>query len=228
MAFGLLSLIVNTENRGFTSRRSVVVVEDNALMRALIANLLESSGFYVQTAANAADAKRSVRNLDPDAVVIDINLGDGPDGFDLAQSLRKIANELAVVFLTSHPDPRFTGRDESAVVKNAVYLNKTMLTGTDALLEALEAALLDRNTSHFRHDQRADRPLAKLSNSQMQVLSLISQGKTNQQIAVERQRSPKATESLISRTLAALGLDQSADLNIRVAAAVRYLSEIRL
>lgn len=228
MAFGLLSLTVNTENRGFTSRRSVVVVEDNALMRALIANLLESSGFDVQTAANAADAKRAVRNLDPDAVVIDINLGDGPDGFDLAQTLRKITNELAVVFLTSHPDPRFTGRDEGAVVKNAVYLNKTMLTGTDALLEALEAALLDRNTSHFRHDQRADRPLAKLSNSQMQVLNLISQGKTNQQIAVERQRSLKATESLISRTLAALGLDQSVDMNTRVAAAVRYLSEIQL
>ena len=212
----------------FTARRSVVVVEDNALMRALIAGLLENSGFDVQTAANAADAKRAVRNLDPDAVVLDINLGEGPDGFDLAQTLRKMTNELAVVFLTSHPDPRFSGKDESAVVKNAVYLNKTLLTGTDALLEALEAALLDRNTSHFRHDLRADRPLAKLSNSQMQVLNLIAQGKTNQQIANERQRSLKATESLISRTLAALGLEMSVDMNTRVAAAVRYLSEIQL
>lgn len=215
---------MNIQTQGFPARRSVVVVEDNALMRALVATLLETEGFDVQTAANAADAKRAVRNLDPDAAVIDINLGDGPDGFDLAQMLRKHAPELAIVFLTSHPDARFSGNHDSAVVSNAVYLNKNMLSGTDALLEALEAALLDRSTIKHRHDLKADRPLANLSNSQMQVLRLIAEGKTNAQIAQVRQRSVKATESLISRTLGALGIDLSADQNTRVAAAARYLS----
>jgi DNA-binding NarL/FixJ family response regulator len=204
--------------------RSVVVVEDDHFMRSLIAETLEGAGFQVQTAANASDAKRAVRILDPDAVVIDINLGDGPDGFDLAQSIRKSSAEIALVFLTAQPDPRFSGKGPNAVAKNAVYLNKNLLTSTNTLLEALEAALVERNTDKYRHDQLSDRPLGQLSNTQVQVLRLIAEGLTNQQIADARKRSIAATESAITRTLEALGIPKDAELNVRVAAAVKFVS----
>ena len=204
--------------------RSVVVVEDDHFMRSLIAETLEGAGFQVQTAANASDAKRAVRILDPDAVVIDINLGDGPDGFDLAQSIRKTSSEIAVVFLTAQPDPRFSGKSPSAVVKNAVYLNKNLLTSTNTLLDALEAALVERDTDKYRHDQLTDRPLGQLSNTQVQVLRLIAEGLTNQQIADARKRATAATESVITRTLEALGIAKDAELNVRVAAAVKFVS----
>ena len=54
--------------------RHVVVVEDEALLRDLIAKTLESSGFDVTTAANAADAARAFKAHDPDAVVLDVEL----------------------------------------------------------------------------------------------------------------------------------------------------------
>ena len=209
-------------------KRSVVVVEDNALIRSLVANLLEGSNFEVQTAANALDAKRAVRVVDPDAAIIDINLGDGPDGFDVAQALRKQNPELAIVFLTSQPDPRFSGKSQDAVVKNAVYLNKSILDGTDALLQALEAALLERDTAKFRHDLLDSRPFANLNKSQLQVLRWIAEGKTNQQIAELRKRSLTATESLIARTLQALGIERDAGLNARVAAAVKFISDTHI
>lgn len=209
-------------------KRSVVVVEDNALIRSLVANLLEGSNFEVQTAANALDARRAVRVVDPDAAIIDINLGDGPDGFDVAQALRKQNPELAIVFLTSQPDPRFSGKSQDAVVKNAVYLNKSILDGTDALLQALEAALLERDTAKFRHDLLESRPFANLNKSQLQVLRWIAEGKTNQQIAELRKRSLTATESLIARTLQALGIDRDAGLNARVAAAVKFISDTHI
>ncbi len=204
--------------------RSVVVVEDDHFMRSLIADTLEGAGFQVQTAANASDAKRAIRILDPDAVVIDINLGQGPDGFDLAQSIRKTSSEIAVVFLTAQPDPRFSGKSPNVLVKNAVYLNKNLLTSTNTLLDALEAALVERNTDKYRHDQLADRPLGQLSNTQIQVLRLIAEGLTNQQIADARKRSIAATESVITRTLEALGIAKDAELNVRVAAAVKFVS----
>ncbi len=204
--------------------RSVVVVEDDHFMRSLIADTLEGAGFQVQTAANASDAKRAIRILDPDAVVIDINLGQGPDGFDLAQSIRKTSSEIAVVFLTAQPDPRFSGKSPNVVVKNAVYLNKNLLTSTNTLLDALEAALVERDTDKYRHDQLADRPLGQLSNTQVQVLRLIAEGLTNQQIADARKRSIAATESVITRTLEALGIAKDAELNVRVAAAVKFVS----
>jgi DNA-binding NarL/FixJ family response regulator len=204
--------------------RSVVVVEDDAFMRSLIADSLDIAGFEVQTAANVADARRAVKLLDPDAIVIDIQLGEGPDGFDLAQTVRKSSPEIAVVFLTAQPDARFSGRAPGAVVKNAVYLNKNLLASTSQLVEALEAALIDSGTQRFRHDQLADRPLGQLSNTQVQVLRLIAEGLTNQQIAEARKRSIPATESAITRTLEALGIPKDAELNVRVAAAVKFVS----
>jgi DNA-binding NarL/FixJ family response regulator len=68
--------------------------------------------------------------------------------------------------------------------------------------------------------------MARLSASQIQALRLLADGKTNQQIAEARQRSIEATESLITRTLAALGLDSNADINARVFAAREFMSQI--
>lgn len=204
-----------------------MVVEDDAFLRSLLANVLEEAGFDVQTAANCADARRAFRLLDPDAMIIDIDLGEGPDGYDLASSVRKASPEIAIVFLTAQPDPRFAGKSEAAIAKNSVYLNKNLLTDTRSLTDAVDAALLERNTDRYRHDLRRDRPLANLSNTQIQVLKLIAAGKTNQQIAQERSRSLAATESAIARTLEAMGMPKDAELNARVAAAVKFVSETK-
>jgi DNA-binding NarL/FixJ family response regulator len=56
------------------------------------------------------------------------------------------------------------------------------------------------------------------------VLRLIAEGLTNQQIADARKRSIAATESVITRTLEALGIAKDAELNVRVAAAVKFVS----
>jgi DNA-binding NarL/FixJ family response regulator len=210
-----------------TFSRSVVVVEDDAFMRSLLADALDKAGFEVSTAASAADAKRLIKVVNPDAVVLDIGLGPGPDGFDLAENLRKLTPDIAIVFLTSLPDPRFAGRDDKAVYPNAAYLNKHLLSDSNTLVEALEAVLTERGVAGFRHHETADRPLVNLSKTQIQVLQLVAEGKTNQQIADLRQRSLAATESAITRTLEALGIDTRAEQNVRVAAAMRYVGVVR-
>jgi len=210
-----------------TFSRSVVVVEDDAFMRSLLADSLDKAGFEVSTAASAADAKRLIKVVNPDAVVLDIGLGSGPDGFDLAENIRKLTPDIAIVFLTTMPDPRFAGRDDKAVYPNAAYLNKHLLSDSNTLVEALEAVLTERGVTGFRHHEAADRPLVNLSKTQIQVLQLVAQGKTNQQIADIRKRSLAATESAITRTLEALGIETHAEQNVRVAAASRYVGVVR-
>jgi DNA-binding NarL/FixJ family response regulator len=202
--------------------RSVVIVEDDAFLRSLLADSLEKAGFEVSTAASAADAKRIIKVMNPDAVVLDIDLGPGPDGFDIASNLRKNTPDIAIVFLTTLPDPRFAGRDSKSVYHNAAYLNKHLLSDTSTLVDALEAVLTERGVSDFKHHALENRPLVNLSNTQIQVLQLVAEGKTNQQIADIRRRSLAATESAITRTLEALGVTANAEQNVRVAAAMRY------
>ena len=96
-------------------QRSVVVVEDDAFMRSLLAEYLEKAGFLVSTASSAADARRQINAVDPDAVVLDIDLGPGPSGLDVAATLNTEGNEVGIVFLTQFSDPRFAGEELSRV-----------------------------------------------------------------------------------------------------------------
>ena len=58
----------------FRYQRAVVVVEDDDLVRSLLASYLENAGFLVSSAGNATDARRVINSVDPDAVVLDIDL----------------------------------------------------------------------------------------------------------------------------------------------------------
>ena len=204
--------------------RTVVVVENESLLRDLIARSLEGAGFSVSTAANAADAKRAVKAADPDACVIDIELGPGPNGFDFAEFLTREAPDVGVVFLTNLPDPRFVDRDQKTVKQNQAYLRKSQLVDSKELVEAVNAVLKEEDVASFRHDQDETRPLAGLSRRQISVLKLVADGFSNAQIAEARGTTVRAVEGMISRIFQSLGVDAAGSGNARVEATKMYLS----
>lgn len=204
--------------------RTIVVVENESLLRDLIARGLEASGFQVFTAANAADAKRAVKASDPDVCVIDIELGSGPNGFDLAEYLSRETPDVGVVFLTNLPDPRFANRDSKVVTQNQAYLRKSQLVDSKELVEAINAVLTEVNVGKFRHDQLLERPFADLSKRQISVLKMVAEGHSNNQIANERGTTVRAVEGMVSRIFQALGIDAQGVGNARVEATRMYLS----
>jgi DNA-binding NarL/FixJ family response regulator len=204
--------------------RTVVVVENESLLRDLIARSLETAGFEVSTAANAADAKRAVKAADPDVCVVDIELGPGPNGFDFAEYLSREANDVGVVFLTNLPDPRFANRDVKVITQNQAYLRKSQLVDSKELIEAVNAVLKEQDVDKFRHDQNLERPLAELSRRQISVLKLVAEGYSNNQIAEERGTTVRAVEGMVSRIFVALGVDAQGLGNARVEATRMYLS----
>ncbi|MEO0048974.1 MAG: hypothetical protein RL556_306 [Actinomycetota bacterium] len=204
-------------------QRHVIVVENESLLRDLIARTLESAGYSVATAANAADAKRSVQAIDPDVVVLDIELGPGPNGFEFAESLARTNPEVGIVFMTNLPDGRFAGDEGHLIPKKSAYLRKSQLTDSQDLVGAIEAVISQRVGVQFRHDMDGTRPLAKLSRRQLGVLGMVAKGLSNAQIAVERGTTVRAVEGIISRIFEALELDTAGTYNTRVEAARTYL-----
>jgi DNA-binding NarL/FixJ family response regulator len=205
-------------------QRTIVVVENESLLRDLIARSLETAGFDVSTAANAADAKRAVKATDPDICVVDIELGPGPNGFDLADYLAREAPDVGVVFLTNLPDPRFADRDTKTVTQNQAYLRKSQLVDSKELIEAINAVLKEVDVDSYRHDQNQTRPLAALSRRQISVLKLVAEGHSNNQIAEERGTTVRAVEGMVSRIFVALGVDAQGLGNARVEATRMYLN----
>ena len=79
--------------------RTILLVDDDALMRRSLAFHVEQAGYNVHTAANAEDALALVRHSPPDLVVLDIGL-PGMDGLDTLRELKTQYN-LPVIFLTA-------------------------------------------------------------------------------------------------------------------------------
>jgi DNA-binding response OmpR family regulator len=81
---------------------SAVIVDDDADIRALIAELLRQSGFEVTEAASGIDGIAAVREVEPDVVTLDLNLPD-LDGIEVCRRIREITDAY-VVMLTARPD----------------------------------------------------------------------------------------------------------------------------
>ena len=79
--------------------RTILLVDDDALMRRSLAFHLEQAGYRVHTAASAEDALALVRRTPPDLVLLDIGLPE-MDGLDALREM-KAEHELPVIFLTA-------------------------------------------------------------------------------------------------------------------------------
>ncbi len=202
--------------------RKVLVVEDDALLRSLIASNLEADGFAVQATGSAASARKIADEFDPDVALLDIELGSGPTGIDLALILRKTLPEIALVFLTHIPEPRVVGVDNRKIPKNAAYLAKDRITDPKMLSQAIDAALRGRAGKEFRDDKR-DYALADLSRSQLAVLQMVALGMSNTEIAKERDTTIRAVENLVKRAFQAAGINTESGGNPRVNAAREYI-----
>lgn len=203
--------------------RSVLVVEDDRLTLGLLTETLTQAGFVVGAAATVSEARRMWSRMDPDAVVLDVDLGPGVNGFDLADAFRAQVPHLAILFLSNLPDARFAGRNPASLPAEAGYVRKDKLADSKALVTALDAVMRGSGCDTPRHDRDPQRPLASLSRTQIEVLRMVALGKSNQQIATERATTVKAVHNVIARAMLSIGNESSDEGNARVVAAREFI-----
>src|SRR5260370_6463585 len=82
--------------------RRIAIVEDDAAIRANYADALRKPGYEASAHAARGPALGAFRTRLPDLAVIDIGLGEEPDGgFTLCRALRALAPSLPILFLTA-------------------------------------------------------------------------------------------------------------------------------
>lgn len=204
--------------------RRILVVEDDPMTRGLLAEVLEAAGFVVVSVSTAADARRAAAASDPDGLVLDVDLGPGPNGFDVADALLASYPHLGVLFLTHLPDARFAGRDMASLPAGAGYVRKERLSEPGALVSAVDSALRGAAVTQPRDDRDPARPMGALTATQIEVLRMIAQGMSNKQIAEARGTSLQAVVRTIARAMEGIGAPGSAEGNARVMAARHYMA----
>lgn len=94
-------------------RPSVLVVDDDAPMREMVACLLDRLGFSAETALDADEALFALQARPFDAVVCDVHM-PRRDGFNLARVLRRMRPATPLVLMTSYGAPTTAAEAERA------------------------------------------------------------------------------------------------------------------
>jgi len=191
----------------------------------LLSRLLTDEGFEVAHASDVGQARALVNSFDPDAMLIDISLGPGPTGADLAHVISKQRPDIALLFLTRHPDLRSAGLGDVEVPPNCGFVRKDKVSDPGYLVEAIEQVLRD-HAGEVRDDTDPTRPLGSLTEHQLEVLRLMALGYTNESIATRTGAGRSTVERWVAGILQEMGIDPRGELNPRVEAVRRYVAVV--
>ena len=186
----------------------VVLVEDDDFTRGLLSTSLAAQGLIIiGSAANASEGLKLILDLLPDAALLDLNLGKGPNGLDLAATVRQRAPQVGIVMLTSIEDPRLLGPNLLQAPAGVEFLIKREMGDINNVVVALENAKRAAVTPLGSRARAAGVPRVKeFTDSQIETMRLVSLGHTNSQIASRRAVSEKSVEQMISRIFSQMSL----------------------
>ena len=203
------------------AERKLLVVEDEPLMASLLAESLTAANFKVETAPDAAKARRAIDRFDPDILLLDISLGDGPSGVHLAHAVNETRPDIAILILTKHPDAKSATADGLDLPPNVGFLRKHLVNDVSYLLTAIEKVLMDRYAG-VQQDEPLTSPIAQLGSQATKVLTLVAQGYNNTEIASRMNLSVKSVERWVETIYRELKIDSKGAINPRVEAARQY------
>jgi DNA-binding NarL/FixJ family response regulator len=193
----------------------ILVVDDHAVVREGVRRLLTTiAGAEVHEAATSQDAMTLSRSVNPDVVVLDINL-DGSSGLELLRRLKADNVASRIVMFTMHSEPSYAMR---ALRAGAVgYVSKSaeaqeLVTAVKKI--AAGDRYLDRSMANdlvFSSSVSED-PLHRLTNREVEILRLLGEGKSLAMIADTFGVAYKTIANSCSRLKEKLGVERTADL----------------
>lgn len=210
---------------------TVVLAEDDVLLREGLASLLEQSGFdVVGRAGDAAKLLSQVRAFRPDLAVVDIRMPPThtTEGLDAARTIREEFPEIGVLVLSAHVEVEHA-MDLLGTGERIGYLLKSRVATVDEFIEGLErvakgGSVIDPEiVRDLVGVRRADDPLADLTSRELEVLELMAQGRSNSGIAHSLFVTEGTVEKHVRSILMKLDLPQDEEDHRRVLAVLSFL-----
>jgi DNA-binding NarL/FixJ family response regulator len=204
-----------------TDPRKILLVDDHPVMRQGLAQLINHEGDLTvcgqfEDTAGAFDA---IPRLLPDLAVVDISLKGG-SGLELIKNVRAIYCKLLILVLSMHEESLYAERVLRAGA--AGYIMKVeaservlgairhVLNGGIYLSEKMNSKLMQQFTAG--RSQSGGSLMERLSDRELEVFGLISQGRGTRQIAEQLHLSIKTIESHRAHIKEKLDLKSAAEL----------------
>lgn len=196
--------------------RRVLIVDDHPVVRHGIKLMInaEPDLTIVGEAQSEQEARRLVRELQPDVVLLDLSLGQG-DGFNIVRDVHAHYPDMRILVLSMHDETIYAERllaqgasgyiMKQAAAEQLITALRTVLRGERFVSESVKRAMGDRR------GEDAD-PGSRLSGRELQVISLIGQGYGTREIAERLSLSVKTVETHRLAIKRKLALDTNAQL----------------
>jgi DNA-binding NarL/FixJ family response regulator len=209
----------------------VILAEDDVLLRAGLASLLDRSGFdVVGQTGDGAHLLALVRDTKPELVVTDIRMPPThtTEGLDAARVIRDEFPDTGILILSAHVDVE-QAMELLASGHGIGYLLKSRVTDVADFIDTLEriangASVVDPALVHeLVSARRRDDPLAVLSAREQEVLALMAEGRSNSGIGRRLWVADGTVEKHVRSILAKLNIYETGDDHRRVLAAITFL-----
>jgi DNA-binding NarL/FixJ family response regulator len=192
------------------------MVEDDPFTRATLGDALAMHGFDIRARVGTAYEAIEAQHIHaPQVALLDLDLGIGASGIDVAIALRKQNPKIGIVFLTTYKDPRLLNSNLPSLPEGAIFLNKLQMNSTAKIAYQISLAIVKplakRALPWVRHG-----PLSSMSAMQIEILKDIAAGLSTSEIARKRGVTEQAIDKSINRISRNLGIPKSTDSNLRV------------
>jgi len=210
----------------------VVVAEDSVLFREGLVRVLEEAGFeVVAQAGDAAALHHAVIRTKPDVAIVDVRMPptQTDEGTRAAKEIRERYPEIGLLVLSQVVEARHALELLSESPQGFGYLLKDRVMEIEEFLEAVRrvgrggTAIDPEVISQLFGRRRAEDPLAALTPRELEVLSLMAEGRSNRGICEKLVLSPKTVESHVNRIFTKLRLAPAPDDHRRVLAVLAFL-----
>lgn len=198
----------------------VLITDDHPIVRQGLRQILEDDKYQrfglVEEAVNGKELLDKIHHTDFDVILLDISL-PGRSGLELLGEVKKIARATAILILSIYPEEQYAIR--AIKLGASGYLNKA--SAPEELIEAiikvaeggryLTPSLTENITMNFFSEDQ--KPLYdRLSIRELEVITLLAEGKTLSNIAADLSLSPKTISTYRERILAKLNLKTTSDI----------------
>jgi DNA-binding NarL/FixJ family response regulator len=195
-----------TPFRAGSTPRRVLIVDDHPIVRQGLRRMIDPEPDLIVCgeAQSEREARAAIRKLDPDVVIVDISLAQG-DGLELVRDVHAQRPELPMLVLSMHDEMIYAERLLAAgasgyIMKQAasdqlIIALRQVLGGGTYLSEALASTLGNQEGERTPLPGASSDPIDRLSNRELQVLSLIGRGLSSREAADALGVSVKTVES---------------------------------
>lgn len=206
-----------------TSSPKILLVDDDPFTLTMLASTLHTLGFTeITSLRTVTQAIVAATKASPNVAILDLDLGEGPTGIDLAHRLRKLNPIIGVIILSTYTEPRLIGTNQRPLPENSIYIVKQSISDTKVLLDAITNSVKSNFDPINAVSLPPSTPISRIKDTQIEIMRLVATGISNVQIAEMLVMKEASVEKAIARLIKQLDIKATNRQNQRVLIAQEY------